>query len=261
VRVNAKQDIHGIIHLSSAQMVEEVEEEAADAPAATEAAPIAADDAKKADAPAATEEEKKTKNIKKTNLEFKVSRPVDWTRDEVNKVYEAEVAMANTDRIVQETADKRNELESYIYDMRDKVSSDSHYGPFGIPTLKRRIFRLLIKPCRIGCTKTVSMHQGHVRGKVGGTEKGWRSLEAAKTLETEARPVPVTILKDFLTTYNKWVNESQTDEKYAHITDEERATVHIKCDETSTWLYGELNKQGGMAGNQEPVLMVEEGID
>jgi hypothetical protein len=61
-------------------------------------------------------------------------------------------------------------------------------------------------------------------------------------------------LKDFVATYNKWVNESQTDEKYVHITDKERATVDSKCDETSTWLYGELDKQGGMAGNHDPVL-------
>jgi heat shock protein 4 len=258
VRVNVKQDIHGIIHLSSAQMVEEVEDEAA-AAAGTEAAPIAGDaDAAKKDAPAAatTEEEKKaTKKIKKTNLEFKVSRPVDWTRDEVDKVYEAEVAMANTDRIVQETADKRNELESYIYDMRDKVSSDSHYGPYGTDAEKADFasrnenMENWLYEEGFDATKAVYVEQLAELKKYGDPIK-------QRKMEAEARPVSVNSLKASLEVYNKWVNESQTDEKYAHITDDERATVHSKCDETSTWLYGMLDKQGGMAGNQDPVLTV-----
>ena len=44
-----------------------------------------------------------------------MTRPLEWTREEINQFYEAEVAMANVDRIVKETADMRNELESYIH--------------------------------------------------------------------------------------------------------------------------------------------------
>ena len=109
VRVNVKNDLHGILSLSSAQMVEEVEDE--EPPKEGEAA--------------AEGDEAKKKKLKKTNLEFKLIRPVDWSQDEINKTYEAEVQMENTDRVVRETADMRNELESYIYDMRDKLSFES----------------------------------------------------------------------------------------------------------------------------------------
>jgi len=38
------------------------------------------------------------------------------------KLYSDECQMGNQDRIVRETYDKRNELESYIYEMRQKLS-------------------------------------------------------------------------------------------------------------------------------------------
>ena len=110
IRVNVKQDINGCISLSSAQMLEEIEEEE---PAAEEAE-------KKEDEEAKTEEEpKKKKKTKKTNLEFSENRPVDFAKADIEKYFEEEAKMASADRVVRETSRMRNDLESYIYDMRD----------------------------------------------------------------------------------------------------------------------------------------------
>merc|ERR1712157_546380 len=87
VRVNVKQDIHGIINLSSTQMVEEIEEEE-----------------KEEESKEENKEEKK-KKVKRTNLEYTESKPLDWSQAEINKFNEKEVAMRNQDRIVQETSD------------------------------------------------------------------------------------------------------------------------------------------------------------
>lgn len=56
--------------------------------------------------------------------------------------------------------------------------------------------------------------------------------------------------------YTTWLNESQSDEKYAHITDEERQKCHTTCDETSSWLYEMLDKQGLLAPTQDPIVTV-----
>jgi heat shock protein 4 len=253
VRVNVKQDIHGIIHLSSVQMVEEVDEEgeAVAAPAA-DAAAAAAD--KKEATPAEVEAEKK-KKIKKTNLEFTVTHSVGFSREEINKQYEAEVAMANTDRIVKETADMRNELESYIYDMRDKIESAQHYGPYGTDKEKalfanaNEAMETWLYEDGFDATKTVYAE------KLGELKKFGGPLEKRR-LEAESRPAAVTSLKATLEIYNKWVNASQTDDRYEHITDEERATVHGICEETSAWLYEMLDKQGGMSQCQDPIMTV-----
>merc|ERR1712134_118000 len=124
VRVNVKQDIHGIVQLSSAQMVEEIEDEADEAPSQEEAAK-SAEDGKQGDVPA-----EKKKKVKRTNLEYSESKTLDWSNIEINKFTEIENAMRKTDRIVQETSDLRNELESYIYDMRDKITMDSSLGAY-----------------------------------------------------------------------------------------------------------------------------------
>ena len=72
--------------------------------------------------------EEKKKKIKKTNLDFTTARPLDWTKNEINKAYEEEVAMANTDHVVRETSNMSNELELCIYDKRDKIMLDRPFG-------------------------------------------------------------------------------------------------------------------------------------
>merc|ERR1712224_818181 len=100
VRVNVKQDIHGIVQLSSAQMVEEIEEEEA------KEEYKAPEEGKEGEAPA-----EKKKKVKRTNLEYTESKPLEWTDAEISKFTATETAMRTTDRIVQETSDMRNDLE------------------------------------------------------------------------------------------------------------------------------------------------------
>merc|ERR1719316_2231340 len=46
------------------------------------------------------------------------------TRQQLNACLETEAQMANQDRVIRETNDMRNELEAYIYKMRDEVIGD-----------------------------------------------------------------------------------------------------------------------------------------
>jgi len=41
----------------------------------------------------------------------------------ISQFYEEEASMAHQDKIITETYDKKNELESYIYDMRNKLQT------------------------------------------------------------------------------------------------------------------------------------------
>merc|ERR1711862_382270 len=88
------------------------------------------------------EDETKKKKVKKTTLEYSINRPMEWSKSEFDAAYEAEVEMANSDRIVQETSDMRNELESYIYDMRDKINSDLQLGPYSTQAEKDAFSKL-----------------------------------------------------------------------------------------------------------------------
>ena len=244
IRVNVKQDIHGAITLSSAQMVEEeVEEEAKEA------------ETKEGEGGGADAAVKQKKKITKTALEFTVSRPYDWTTEEVNTYHEIEVAMANTDRVVRETADMRNELESYIYDMRDKIISDSGLGPYGTEKEKTAFSKKneemenwLYDDEGFNATKKVYAEKLAQLKKLGGPIE-YRQSEAA------GRPTAQSNLQAALELYRNWVNNEGS--SLAHITDEERQKVSKMCDETSAWMYEQMDKQGDLPLDVDPVLTTE----
>ena len=250
IRVNVKQDIHGIISLSSAQMVEEIEEE--------EPAPAAeAKEGEEAPKEAPKEGEEKKKKVKRTNLDFTMTRPIDWSKEEIQKANELEVSMSNTDRIVRETADMRNELESYIYDMRDKVISDSQLGPYITEdekakfTAKQEETENWLYEDGFDATKTVYAEKLAELKALGGPAE----LRAS---EAVARPNAVASLQKNVEKYKTWFNDIQGNEDYAHITEEEISKCHAKCDEISSWVYDLLDKQGSLPLNADPAVKVSE---
>jgi len=262
VRVNVKNDVHGIVHLSSAQMITEViEEEPAaedkkeeDAAMKTEdgAAENASDEKKEVPPPAAEEEKKKKKTIK-TNLEFRTTRPLEWSKKEMDAMNELEVKMANADRVIRETADKRNELESYIYSMRDRVIGD--LAPYCNDADKASFENALESTenwlYEDGFDATKSVYAD----KLKGLEKFGVPIER-RLVEATGRAAAVSTLQSTAERYKQWLNTAATDEKYAHITDEEKSNCHKKCDETSSWMYDMLDKQGGLPATADPAVTV-----
>lgn len=246
IHVNVKQDINGCISLSSAQMVEEIEE---DEPATEEAEKKEDEEAK------AEEEPKKKKKTKKTNLEFTENRPVDFAKADIEKYFEEEVKMTNADRVVRETADMRNELESYIYDMRDKIISDSHLAPFATDEEKSAFSSALetnenwLYEDGFDATKSVYAEKLGDLKKLG-DPIAYRQSEAAN------RPNAVTVLQRTVEKYNNWLNTSQALPEYDHITEEEWEMCNNKTDEVSGWMYDMLDKQGSLAQNVNPVMTV-----
>jgi len=156
IKVKLRLDIHGCLELESAVAIEEelvdepppapevvqVPPPAADAPATAngeappaadaEAAPPAEGEAAEAAAapeppaePAAeasAEPPKKKKKIKRIALKVE-SKQIGMSSKEMMDAQEAEANMAHSDRLVQETSDAMNELESYVYAMRDAIGT------------------------------------------------------------------------------------------------------------------------------------------
>ena len=259
IRVNVKQDIHGSLTLSSAQMIEEViEEEPAATPAeeGVEAKATEGEEAKSEVNDTPMKEAKKPK-LKKTNLEFSIVRPLDWTSEELQKEIEVEVDMANADRVVRETSDARNELESYIYDMRDKIISESQLAPY-CTEAERSAFS----------TKLESFENWLYEDGFDANKSAFvAKLKELKQLgdpienrqfEARSRPNTMTMLQKTIEKYTSWLNVSQGDDNYAHITDEERAKCSDTLDKTSAWMYDMLDKQGGLAANADPIVTCEQ---
>merc|ERR1712228_551871 len=62
---------------------------------------------------------------------------------EYNKMFELEANMINVDRIVHETDEAKNDLETYVYDLRDKL--DASYADYIEPKLKESTNSTLTK--------------------------------------------------------------------------------------------------------------------
>jgi len=233
VRVNVKADIHGIVQMSTAQMVEDIEGETKEEEA----------------------KEGEKKKVKKTNLEYSVIKPLEWSKEEINKFHEVEVEMANKDRIVRETSDMRNELESYIYDMRDKIVSDSQLGSYATDaekdafTKKNEEMENWLYEDGFDATKSVYAAKLEELKKLGGPVE-------ARASEALNRPAAVSALQQNIEKYKTWLAEAQGNENYSHITEEEFQKCHAKCDETSGWVYEMMDKQGALPTNVNPAFTV-----
>mmetsp|Transcript_24643 Transcript_24643/g.31412 ORF Transcript_24643/g.31412 Transcript_24643/m.31412 type:complete len:832 (+) Transcript_24643:88-2583(+) len=248
IRVNVKQDVHGTTMLSSAQMVEEYEEDV----------PVPAAEAKEGEE-AKKEEPKveKKKKMKKTNLQFTTVRPIDFTKAEIDTAFEIEVAMSNADRLVRETSDMRNALESYIYDMRDKITLDSQLGPYCTEDEKAKFSAALesdenwLYEDGFDASKAVYAEKLRELNKIG-------NPIVARQYEAGARPNAVAILQRTAEKYKNWLNTTANEEKNAHITAEEKSTCHAKCDEVTAWMYDMLDKQGSLSLSDDPAVTVND---
>jgi len=256
IRVNVKQDINGSILLSSAQMVEEVVEEEKPEEEVKEAEAKEGEEAKKEEGKPEEKAEKK-KKVKKTNLEFAESRLIGFTKAELDAAFEKEVAMTNIDRVVRETADMRNALESYLYDMRDRIISENQLAPFATEEEKSSF------SSQLETTENWLYEDGFDATKSVYAEK----LQALKLCgdpiesrqkESQTRPAAMTALQRTVEKYQSWNNTSAGDEQYSHITEEEFAKCREICDTSASWMYEMMDKQGGLDQSQDPVVTTDE---
>lgn len=68
------------------------------------------------------------KKVKKTNITVAETVYGGLSADELQKAVEKEFEMALQDRVMEETKDKKNAVEAYVYDMRNKVIHFSYYN-------------------------------------------------------------------------------------------------------------------------------------
>jgi len=130
IKVYIKMTGHGTINLEKAELIEEIIELEETKPEENKT-----EEAKK-------EEEKKAKRkkYKRTNLE--ISKILKGLKEEEIKMYvNEEKRMSGEDRIAKETLDKRNEVESYVYESRSKL--DSSFKEYATPEQLQKIHNFL----------------------------------------------------------------------------------------------------------------------
>ncbi|CAL0308764.1 unnamed protein product [Lupinus luteus] len=285
IKVKVRLNLHGIVSLDSAILLEEEEVEVPvskesaventkmdtdDAPANAAPPPTSNDsdvnmqDAKaSADTPGVenvtsqTDSETKVqapkKKVKKTNipvaeLVYGAMIPVD-----VQKAVEKEFEMALQDRVMEETKDKKNAVEAYVYDMRNKLNDK--YEEF------------VTAPEKEGFVAKLQEVEDWLYEDGEDETKG---VYAAKLEELKKQGDPVeerykeytergTVIDQFVYCINSYREAAvSNDPKFDHIDINEKQKVLTECVEAENWLREKKQQQDSLPKYANPVLLSAE---
>jgi heat shock 70kDa protein 4 len=275
VRVYLRQDISGVLHAESAIYMEEKadEPEPAPAPEADKKDVAPADEGKKDGAAAdegkkgaeSTEEsgksadveeppKKKKKRYKRVSLKVEATYSGTVARDVMIDQQSIEANLAGTDRLIRETSDARNDLETFVYEFRDKL--DGNLSSFSTEEERESVKgRLASEEDWLYTDEADETSKSGFVGKL----KDLKSLvEHITNRETEAngRGHACNELRKLTQFYLGIVNGN--DEKYDHLTDEERDTVRKACGESDVWLSNLQDQQMALAASVDPVLKIKD---
>ncbi|EJU04335.1 heat shock protein 70 [Dacryopinax primogenitus] len=243
VKVRARLNLHGIFSFESAfvETTQVVEEEVP-----SETAPA------EGEAPVAPQKRQK-KVVKKNDMPV-IAGGLALDSSILNAQRELEGQMIAEDKLVQDTEDRKNALEEYIYDTRSKL--DDRYATFVQPKEKEALGVKLAE-----AEDWLYTEEGEDAPKSSYVSR----LDALKALgdpvakrymETEMRPRAAAALRE---TVNNYLSQAQSeDERFSHITPEDKQKVIEKAAGAQSWLENSLVKISERPKNVDPVITCAE---
>lgn len=285
VKVKAKLSLHGTFTIEGAQLLEEEEYEETvkekrelppdpEEEKAAEAAPAADGDApmpeakegeekpkeeeKKEEKPAKKEPKyewidvvKKRKRTKRTDLKVTAVGVPGLSDAILLKRTDEETKVQVEMKEIIETDEKRNDLEGYIFNMRDKIAESGTLGAFISPADRDKFNGELTKAedwlyDNEGATKAAYIEK-LTELKSFGDSVVWRSKEDGMRAEW------ITAVSGTIKNY-RTAAENPGD-KYGHIAAEKLAKIIAACNELEKWLTDMQAKQEKMPKFDKPVLI------
>ncbi|CAN8305133.1 unnamed protein product [Cochlearia groenlandica] len=274
LKVKARLNLHGIVSVESATLLEEEE---LDVPVSKEqqeettkmdaevTAPASGDsdvnmqDAKEAGAangekPTGMETDTKPeapkKKVKKTNIPVSEMVYGAMQPGDVDQAVEKEFEMALQDRVMEETKDRKNAVESYVYEMRNKLSDKYHEY---ITDSDREAFLAKLQEVEDWLyedgedeTKGVYVAKLEELKKVGGPieERYKESTERGSVIDQ---------LVHCINSYREAA--ISTESKFDHIDMAEKQKVMNECVEGEAWLREKQQQQETLPKYATPVLL------
>eukprot|EP00930_Biecheleria_cincta_P071492 TRINITY_DN589_c0_g2_i1.p1 TRINITY_DN589_c0_g2~~TRINITY_DN589_c0_g2_i1.p1 ORF type:complete len:852 (+),score=222.79 TRINITY_DN589_c0_g2_i1:65-2620(+) len=288
VKVKAKLNLHGMFCIESAQMVEEVEYEEIvrekreievpaeekpaepspdqEASAKPEGEGEAGTDAKEGEAEGEKKEEEKKapekkyewvevkkmkKKTKRTDLNIVETDRPGLPADLLQKQMDEESSMQAEMKDIIETDEKRNDLESYIFTMRDKIGESGSYGEFISPADREKFQGELTKTedwlyDTYDATKVQYIDKLDELKKLG-------EPAAFRCKEAEMRDEWIKAVQGTIGNYGSAAKEPG--ENYSHIDPSKLASIVVECDELASWLNDMKAKQDALPKYEKPVLL------
>jgi len=194
---------------------------------------------------------KKRKRTKRTDLKIAVSGTPSLGDTVLGKLQDIETAMQVEMQEIIETDEKRNDLEGYIFNMRDKISESGEYGAFISEPDREKFESDLMKSENWlyeneGSTKTQYMDKLDEL-KSHGDAVVWRFKEEGMRAEW--------IEAVLGTVRNYRAAAENPGDKYGHIAPDRLTKIVAKCVELDNWLGDTRAKQDEISKTERPVLI------
>jgi heat shock protein 4 len=233
VRLNFSHDVNGCFLLKQADFMQEVPMEA---------------EPKEGEAPAPGVEAVEEKGAKKlftaVSLAVTASSVGSMSPEEMVAFQAKEAKMAAADREIVEKDAKKNELETYVYDMRDKLTAK--FKPYVTPA-DADSFNSKLDEIESwlysdeGSDGTLAAYQT----KLESVQKVGEPI-AVRYFESQERPLATSDFNNVLESAKKFLNKQGIDEAYFHLSDDDWAKIRSTHKEFSVWLKEEQYKQGAL---------------
>eukprot|EP00211_Chloroparvula_japonica_P005187 CAMPEP_0119128188 /NCGR_PEP_ID=MMETSP1310-20130426/6436_1 /TAXON_ID=464262 /ORGANISM="Genus nov. species nov., Strain RCC2339" /LENGTH=861 /DNA_ID=CAMNT_0007118499 /DNA_START=116 /DNA_END=2701 /DNA_ORIENTATION=- len=194
--------------------------------------------------------------VRKTQLEVTSNFVARMGPAEEASLVEEEGKMAAHDQLVIDTAEAKNNLEAFVYDIRGQVKP---YGDLR-KYLRENVADEYVKNLDATeewlyeeeaetATKTVFLEKLKALRVTG---------DRAKSLQFEdsKRPECVSSVQANIDYYVKLADTAE--EKYAHIEEEDRAKVRARCQEVQAWLTEKTEAQAKREKYEDPVITVND---
>ncbi|KAJ3275769.1 adenyl-nucleotide exchange factor sse1 [Terramyces sp. JEL0728] len=243
IKVKAKLDGNGLISIESADQTEEVVVPIEEAPAA-EGEEKTDKDAKDAKA--------KTKKIVKRYPLTVTSTTHGAAQELIDSWRAAEGEMSAADRLVIDTAEKRNTLEEYVYETRSKLSDQ--WAEFALEADRESFTKILYD------TEDWLYGEGEDASKSVYVEKLVEIKKIGNPIahrfqQNEERPYAEKELREYI---NSVLLDIQAeDDRYAHIGKDELQKVNDEANKKLQWINEKISKQNESPKHKEPVVAVE----
>ncbi|ETO28876.1 heat shock protein Hsp70 [Reticulomyxa filosa] len=169
-------------------------------------------------------------------------------KDKLREWKELENELATIDNLIKETNEKRNELETYIYDMRNKL--EGTHKDFMSEEDKEKYLAQLDQ---VGqwLDETEYANKDECIKKLQELKVVGQSM-LSRHWEAEHRPQRVQKLQQLIMEYQQ-IADNEND--YSHLTSQERSMLRQAIDEADAWLLHQITLQQQCELYQSPVVL------
>lgn len=253
LKVRVKMNLNGLVSVDGADNIIEVEEGPADVPMEDAGAPDASRDAPMETDAAAAPAAGAKKKIKKVDVPLKAEGVNGYSKKQLDEYFEKEGQLQLADKLMEETNERKNALEAYVYSLRNRMHDV--LSPYITEADKTSLASTLsamedwLYDEGEDVAKSVYSAKLEELKKVGGPIE-------LRHIEDSARGPAADSLRQTAESYLAFARSEAA--AYAHILASERETVAKEAQAALDWLNDKQSQQAKVPKTSDPVLITHD---